>query len=367
MTVQEGSEPEPLVPLEVDLRDFQFMPLDVARLRDSTLMSTKAPEEIVAAIMLWSASWHQIPAGSLPDDDRELSKFAGYGRAVEVFRQLKEGALHRFVRCSDGRWYHPVVAEKALAAWRGKIEMAHKRDRDRWRKLHRDAQFPTVDEWNAARLSNGSALDFRWNGPVIPMERYGDSSGKTVPKEPPSVGIPAESPPDSNALARTRDKGIGDSGQGIVDRGEGQGIGDSIKSKEALSQIPPKPITREVAATVMLRALGVKVTAMNAYLHQWLQAGATDEQLRDAVERARLSKPDGEIPAKYLDPIVREVMNPPDIPPDRQKRGGGAWWHDERSTIAKGRELGIEARPGEDMPNFQQRIREAIEQRRRAQ
>ena len=35
--------PEPLVPADVDLRDFPFMPLDVLRLRDSELTMTAIP------------------------------------------------------------------------------------------------------------------------------------------------------------------------------------------------------------------------------------------------------------------------------------------------------------------------------------
>ncbi|MGH8665354.1 MAG: hypothetical protein ACREUX_13920, partial [Burkholderiales bacterium] len=139
--------PTPLVPAEIDLRDFEFMPLYVRRLRDSRFVAIKTPEEALAGILLWSSSWHQIPASSLPDDDIELSTLAGYGgvRGLELFRRVKDGALHNFIKCSDGRLYHPVVAAAAMDAWRGKIQQAHRKDRDRWRKVHRNAWFPDVD------------------------------------------------------------------------------------------------------------------------------------------------------------------------------------------------------------------------------
>ena len=76
--------PDPLVPAEVDLRDFQYMPLDVRRLRDSRLVSTRSPEEVVAAILLWSSSWHQSPAASLPDDDVELSAMRTCGTSART-------------------------------------------------------------------------------------------------------------------------------------------------------------------------------------------------------------------------------------------------------------------------------------------
>ena len=118
--------------------------------------------------------------------------------------------------------------------------------------------------------------------------------------------------------------------------------------------------TREGALSARLRAAGVRITPMHPTLLAWIDAGVTDEQIDEALQRAIDRKGDQAIPAGYLDPIVRDVMNPPERPEGRPKRNGGAWWADERSTIAKGRELGIEARPGEDMPNFQQRIRDAI-------
>jgi hypothetical protein len=107
----------PLVPTNVDLRDFGFMPLDVLRLRDSDLTALSSGEEFKAAVMLWCVAWHQVPAASLPDDDRLLARFSGTGAA---WKKLREGALRGFVKCSDGRLYHRTIAEKALESWAAK-------------------------------------------------------------------------------------------------------------------------------------------------------------------------------------------------------------------------------------------------------
>ncbi|MCA1458069.1 DUF1376 domain-containing protein [Bradyrhizobium sp. BRP22] len=92
------------------------MPLDVVRLRDSDLSVTATGDEFRAAILLWCAAWHQVPASSLPDDDRMLARFAGYGRDLKGWKAVREAALHGFVRCSDGRLYHPVIGDMALKA-----------------------------------------------------------------------------------------------------------------------------------------------------------------------------------------------------------------------------------------------------------
>lgn len=114
----------PLTPADCDLRDFPSMLLDVARLRDSTLASNETPEACWAAVLLWAASWHQVPAASLPDDERWIATTAGYairGKIDRAWTKTRDGALRKFVKCDDGRLYHPVVAEKALECWLSKL------------------------------------------------------------------------------------------------------------------------------------------------------------------------------------------------------------------------------------------------------
>jgi hypothetical protein len=120
------SAPEPLTPAEADLQDFPFMPLQVARLRDSDLAAEAHPEACWYAVLLWSAAWHQVPAGSLPDSDAVLARLCGLGRDVRTFKKHRRDALRGFVTCSDGRLYHPVVAEQVTAAWEGKLHQRHR-------------------------------------------------------------------------------------------------------------------------------------------------------------------------------------------------------------------------------------------------
>lgn len=108
---------EPLTPPDCDLQDFPFMPLHVARLRDSDLAAEANPEACWYAVLLWSASWHQIPAASLPDNETILARLCGLGRDLKTFRKHRDEAMRGFVKCSDGRLYHPVVAEQALESW----------------------------------------------------------------------------------------------------------------------------------------------------------------------------------------------------------------------------------------------------------
>lgn len=137
------NESAPLTPPECDLRDFPYMPLDVVRLRDSDIAAMPDPEAFRAAVVSWCVAWHQSPAGSLPDDDAVLCRLLGYGRDLKAWQRLRAaGALHGYVKCSDGRLYHPVVAEKATAAWRTKQAQRDRTEAARHAKLSQRQRQP---------------------------------------------------------------------------------------------------------------------------------------------------------------------------------------------------------------------------------
>jgi len=105
------------------------MPVDTVKLLDSDLNAIATPEEFRAAVRLWCKAWHQLPAASLPDDDRILATLSG-SVSLGRWKRIREVALRGFVKCSDGRMYHPVIAAKAIEAWnhsKAQRERAHKR------------------------------------------------------------------------------------------------------------------------------------------------------------------------------------------------------------------------------------------------
>ena len=161
-------KPAPLTPADSDLSDFGFMPLDVGRFRRSDLVTQEDPEAIVAAVLLWGAAWHSKPAASLSNDNRSLAQAAGFGRAVEAFLAIKDGALKGFVECSDGRLYHPVVAEKAREAWEAKLKRLWRTECARIRKANErarekgasdDEACPTFNQWRSERYSTNVTRD----------------------------------------------------------------------------------------------------------------------------------------------------------------------------------------------------------------
>jgi hypothetical protein len=135
----------PLVPPDIDLRNFDFVPIFRRRLFASKFHLLASGEEWRAGFILWLKSWDESPAGSLPNNDRELCALAELPRDMRQWRKVKKWALHGWELCEDGRLYHPVVAEVAVDAWQ-RIEANRHRTsaateaRQRHRNVNRDDQ-----------------------------------------------------------------------------------------------------------------------------------------------------------------------------------------------------------------------------------
>jgi hypothetical protein len=107
--------PDPLTPIDCDLRDFLRMPLEVGRLLTSTtwIEAAKAPRIGHALMSMWCAAWHQVPAGSLENNEATLHRLSMCPTDKE-WRAVRPALMRGWVLCSDGRLYHPVVCELAL-------------------------------------------------------------------------------------------------------------------------------------------------------------------------------------------------------------------------------------------------------------
>lgn len=178
------AHPEPLTPPECDLQDFPFMPLHVARLRDSDLAAEASPEACWYAVLLWAASWHQLPAASLPDNEAVLARLLGLGRDVKTFRKHREAAMRGFELCSDGRLYHPVVAEQAVTAWNSKLQQRWRTECARIKKRgQRDKieyPIPTFEEFMAGVVPETAPDVSLGTTEIVPEDIADCPQGKVV-------------------------------------------------------------------------------------------------------------------------------------------------------------------------------------------
>lgn len=115
---------QPLTPADCDLRDFRRLPFDVVRVLDSDTFALLDAVDFKASFALWCKAWHQVPAASLPDDDRVLARLACL--SLSDWQAARPRVLASWRLCTDGRFYHPVVAEMALEALLERIDAALK-------------------------------------------------------------------------------------------------------------------------------------------------------------------------------------------------------------------------------------------------
>ena len=260
--------PAPLVPAGVILRDFAYMPLDVVRLRDSDLVAEVSPEAFRCAVLLWCVSWHQVPAGSLPDDDLLLANYAGFGRVVREWKKHRTGALHGWIKCADGRLYHPVVAEKAIEAQQSRDLHAYKTECARIKKHAQrtkiDADYPTFEEWKTHFETTGST---RW-------ARQG--------REDQSGVCPGDGPGTESARPEMS-RSNGREGKGREGKGR-EGIVGVLNIDSSANR---KTTERAEAVADALRVHGYQVNSDHPAVQQLVGIAVTDAEISEAAAKAK--------------------------------------------------------------------------------
>jgi hypothetical protein len=348
--------PNPLTPADCDLRDFPYMPLDVLRLRDSDLAARTSGEEFRCAVLLWCAAWHQVPSGSLPDDDVNLAQYAGFGRAIDQWLQHKEGAMRGWVKCLDGRLYHAVVAEKANEAWQQKHIKAHEKLGERIRKRNKlraekglaALEIPDVENW----ISMGCPLE----RVLFPEEFMSSSSGKQKP----SGGSPYSFPrngdqiPPENSLKGTEQNGTE---QRVNTLGSNDGSGTSRASDE--NALTAADISKSIIAWERDRHKAARgVTPSNQQVIDLAGLNVTAAELRKAYECAvtdrDATKDTTPVNAGFIRTVIEKNRRPQRV---KKPTAPPVWKLDDVALERLGIEIGLgRARQGESRDSYVARI-----------
>ncbi len=272
----EAALPPPLVPAEVDLRDFQGMWVDTDRLVRSDTWILGNSDEKAAAFTLWAESWHQVPAASLPSNDRVLAKLS----QAEKWKSSREHALRGWVHCNDGRLYHPVVAEKALEAWIKKLAAAISGaigNSKRW-QVEVDTE-PQRQQFRAAveclRALNPTSRTLKEKAVAVIL------SGSR-PESHPEIGSqsPPESPPDATKASPPDRKGPDQTRP-------------SIPEANASGAAAPPPSSRDMVfanGVTLLTAAGVSDKNARSFLAAQCKAHGEAEVLA-ALQRCASERP----------------------------------------------------------------------------
>lgn len=190
--------PEPLTAADCDLRGMPYMPLDVVRLFDSDFYVLSSGDEFKAAVSLWGKAFLQVPAGSLPDDDRVLAHLSGAGAK---WRKVKAMALRGFFKCADGRLYHPTVAEKVADAWKARLDQRARTEAARAAKLAKQALSQTAQIVPDSPVTTPVTTSVT---ETVTGSKGREGKGREDKKEalsPPPEPIPVRAPSEREALA----------------------------------------------------------------------------------------------------------------------------------------------------------------------
>lgn len=296
--------PDPPLPATVNLRDYPTMPLDVARLRDSDMSKDPNPEGFRCAVLAWCVAWHQVPASSLPDDDRALAGLIGIGRtprAVKEWQSLREVALRGFVKCSDGRLYHGVVAEMAILSWGRQLKhrwmTACAAIRKRGQRKKEKVETPDFSLWITSEHPEAIPFMSRWTKHRV-----------TEDTDPGPEGHPPPVTDTSNVKQHPREVKGREVKNLPIERCTGDGDISPPPAAASPAATPnPDHVARVVAECA--RAKLDEPFETNAIVARWIRNGATLTQITTALADARKSMPFPKIlKAGYVDTILISLM-----------------------------------------------------------
>jgi hypothetical protein len=269
--------PQPLTPADCDLRGLPYMPLDVIRLLDSDMFAETTGDELKAALALWCKSWTQVPAASLPNKDQVLAELS----RAKNWKKVKAAAMRGWILCADNRWYHPVVAEKALAALPGREEFNNKKSAEAERKARerddRKALFEllkshgVVPDWNiSTKVLRGLAAQYQ----------------------------------SQDLLEHVTDAARDMSQPVTVSKGEGECKGEGELTSRTTPENPAPDDSTSASAVgalcIAMRAAGVMTQPADPRMIALAAQNVTAETVTAACQEAKRSKPNERISLGYV-------------------------------------------------------------------
>lgn len=282
--------PDPMVPAEVDLRGLEYMPLLGARLFSSDFALNASDAEFRRGLQLWWAAWNQVPAASLPDSDRAQAKLAGFEDETSPnWRKVRKQALDGFIKCSDGRLYHPVLARQALIAWekRGEVraETENAAERQRRTRAERKRMFAELRErgvtakWDIPMADLRALYTAHVTGPVTQPV----TPPVTAPVTPPVTASGHEPVTVTNGVTITAKTGRDGTGRNTEPPADPP---TELPPVETPAQAPGNP-TRYGAIAKALRAQGITANPQHPRFMALVDAGATANEFLAFADKAK--------------------------------------------------------------------------------
>lgn len=276
----------------------------------------------------------------LPADIKAVQRLVGARTKEE--REAVSTVLDEFFTLQDDGWHNQRCDEEVERYMEGHGEREQRavNEKERMRR-HREERSNLFAELRELGITP------KWDTPVTqlremlkrtsnaPATRTGEEHERTS-----NAPATANQAPDTRHHTKTIEQRIPveSSGQPEIEKTRAAAVDENSSGSLA----------------TVLRKHGVTITPQHPVLLAWVKDGFTLQQMLEAVEVARMRKPDPEpIPPNYLDPILRE--------PKTKKTSEPAWWATEQTMLAKGREVGCQPNTGEGWPEYRARLNRIVQ------
>ncbi len=241
-------------------------------------------------------------------------------------RKAVEAVLHEFFSLAADGWHQKRCDAELQRYW------------DKQAKAKRSADA----RWSAQRSQSDGNATAHANASPDAMRTHSEGN---APRHQTQAPEPIPDPKPESALSQEARSGS---------------EGTPLRAPDSTETGKPQ---RHGQLAKLLRDLGVQVQAFNPLLIEWAdELQVSDDEARAAVEQARFSKPEGQIPAKYLDRILRDLRTNPKANGKHADR----WWDSEAGIQRKGAEHGLTPGLGESWASFRARVNAAVDQTKRS-
>nr|WP_249207047.1 DUF1376 domain-containing protein [Burkholderia cenocepacia] len=284
------------------------MPLDVVRVIDSDTFGISTGDEFKTAFRLWAKCWQQVPAASLPNDDRVLAHLAGLSENPAKWKKVRDVALRGFIECSDGRLYHPVIAEKAIEAMQRRDDHAEREENQQTRQQqHRERRKAMFER-------------LRQNGIVPAYDTKTAELERMIATLPVTESV---APVTQNVTGVTSQSVSGDAPATAIDkdRTRTETVNPSVRTDVGGE---PRVAVRPADLSAAMRRHSIETHPGDPRVIAAAEAGMTVETIEAACVEAKASDPTGRIKAGFVLKIAERWTAEAKRPPRAPRANGNA-------------------------------------------
>lgn len=276
--------PNPLTPADCDLTGYRWMPLDVVRVIDSDTFGISTGDEFKTAFRLWAKCWQQVPAASLPNDDRVLAHLAGLSENPAKWKKVREVALRGFIECSDGRLYHPVIAEKAIEAMGKREQHVEREENEQTRQQRLRARRKTMFE------------QLRAHGIVPPYNTKTDELERLIETLPVTESVTPVTPSVTGVTSPSVTR---DAPATAIEKDIDQTRTVNPEVRAHAGGEPPASV-RPGELSAAMREHSIEASPHDPRIIAAAERGVTPATIRAACAEAKAAKPNERIPPAYV-------------------------------------------------------------------